>query len=135
MNTYENEYVDRLIRKINNALSYKEICDMELYKHSKSSEIYEFICAGEHTETHQVLAIYKTFPKSECDVIRVWARPMEMFMEDVSENTPRFKKVTSFNEVFTPNEIEEMKKAIATGKYSDKIVMKNADYFRKYLEN
>ena len=64
---------------------------MTKYQHYKG-DIYTFIAAATHTETHQTLAIYQN------DEGIVFARPYDMFFEKVEvdgEMVERFKEIKS----------------------------------------
>ncbi len=73
----------------------KKVLKLGRYQHYKSGDLYEVIGTALHTETLEELVIYKALYNSEkfgndC----VWARPKEMFLENVEyKNTlfPRFK--------------------------------------------
>lgn len=62
----------------------------QFYRHYKGV-IYQVLGYAAHTETEEVLIVYKSF-KDE----KVWARPVSMFLENViieGQEVPRFKRV------------------------------------------
>ncbi|MFC4401954.1 DUF1653 domain-containing protein [Gracilibacillus xinjiangensis] len=63
---------------------------MTMYKHYKGG-LYQFLFVATHSETEEQLVIYKNEEQ------RVFARPYEMFFENViveGKEEPRFKKLT-----------------------------------------
>lgn len=63
-----------------------------IYQHYKGNE-YEVLGVALHSETHELLVVYKPLYKSDSDY---WVRPYDMFVEDVEINgiaVPRFKKL------------------------------------------
>ena len=63
------------------------------YKHFKGS-IYEVLGEGVHTETKELLVLYKSFSGSDkYPAGTIWARPKEMFLDNVKRKDyegPRF---------------------------------------------
>ena len=65
-----------------------------IYRHYKNRNLYKVLGTALHTETHEEMVIYqglyhcKKFG-SNC----VWVRPLKMFLENVSNDTPRFELV------------------------------------------
>ncbi|CAM4469326.1 DUF1653 domain-containing protein [Paenibacillus xylanexedens] len=60
-----------------------------MYRHFKGG-IYEFLQTAEHSETHEILVIYRN------EDGKIYARPYEMFFGSVYVNgieVPRFKKI------------------------------------------
>jgi hypothetical protein len=60
------------------------------YQHFKGGE-YELIEIAEHTETGELMAVYRP-----ADADTVWVRPLPMFIEQVAlgeEAVPRFRRV------------------------------------------
>lgn len=53
-----------------------------IYKHYKGKN-YEVIGVARHTETEEVMVIYKALYDSEFGKDALWARPLKMFQEDV----------------------------------------------------
>ena len=57
------------------------------YKHFKGN-IYKVICEATHTETGEVMVVYKNIAEDH-----IWVRPKEMFFENIttpSYTGPRF---------------------------------------------
>ena len=68
-----------------------------VYRHYKGS-LYEVIDCGEHTETGDVLVVYKRYIGDHTatfeDLLPTWIRPLEMFQGNVEyqgEVIPRFE--------------------------------------------
>jgi hypothetical protein len=65
-----------------------------IYKHYKGKE-YNLLYVGKHTETGEILAIYKPLEEDgSCNELEVYVRPASMFLEDVivdGVSVPRFK--------------------------------------------
>ena len=59
------------------------------YRHYKGNT-YRIIAEARHSETHEPLVIYRDLS----DESRVWARPKEMFFEDVVIGGVRQKRFT-----------------------------------------
>ncbi|MDR1694327.1 MAG: DUF1653 domain-containing protein [Lactobacillaceae bacterium] len=55
------------------------------YKHYKGS-VYEVLDVAEHTETGEKFVIYFNINIPE----RIWARPYEMFIENIPDGRKRF---------------------------------------------
>ena len=53
-----------------------------IYKHYKGNT-YEVIGVARHTETEEVMVIYKALYESEFGKDALWARPLKMFQENV----------------------------------------------------
>lgn len=65
-----------------------------VYRHYKGHE-YEVLYEAIHTETEERLVVYRNVN----DHSLVWARPYDMFFEDVivdGKSVPRFAKVSKF---------------------------------------
>ncbi len=65
------------------------------YEHYKGKR-YEVLDVAQHTETGEVMVVYKALYKGDFPDGKLWLRPLAMFMEDVTVNgalVPRFKKV------------------------------------------
>lgn len=63
------------------------------YRHYKGKE-YEVIGIATHSETMELLVVYKALYKEEGK--NLWVRPLSMFIEEVNVNgqlVPRFQKV------------------------------------------
>lgn len=63
------------------------------YCHNKSGKLYEVVGRALHTETDEMLVIYKPLYESEYEI---YARPLEMFSEQVEiggKMQPRFEKI------------------------------------------
>lgn len=109
-----------------------------LYRHTKSGKLYEFVTIAEHTETHEKLVVYKDFAKTEQDVCRMWARPDIQFFgyvkTDDGELVHRFTKIDHLSEVFTDEEIKQMKDYYEKGIESkDKVTQRNIEKYGKYI--
>lgn len=106
---------------------------MVVYRHSKSGKLYEIINVAEHSETHEALVIYKDFMKHEDNEKHiVWARPLDMFMGMTTingESVSRFEKLESIEDIFTEEEIEELKAGVS----SDHYVKRNSELFKNML--
>lgn len=64
------------------------------YRHYKNHQLYEVICVATHTETHEDIVIYKgLYHCEERGADPIWARPLAMFVEYVSENIARFELI------------------------------------------
>ena len=65
-----------------------------LYRHYKGS-VYRVLGTARHSETEEVLVVYKTQYGDES----TWVRPLDMFIEDVTlpdgSLTARFSKIES----------------------------------------
>lgn len=61
----------------------------DVWKHFKGDD-YVILELPMHTETGEELVIYKR--ASGLDR-RVWARPLKMFLEDITEGVPRFTRI------------------------------------------
>ncbi len=63
------------------------------YRHFKNGKLYEVLGVGLHSETHEIVVVYKPLYVSDAEF---WVRPYEMFVEQVEHDgklTPRFHKV------------------------------------------
>ncbi len=63
------------------------------YRHTKSGKLYQVIGTALHTETEDMLVIYKPSYDSEYEL---FARPVEMFIENIiidGNEVPRFEKI------------------------------------------
>lgn len=64
-----------------------------IYRHGKTSKLYEVLGIALQTETNESLVIYRPQYDSEFEL---FARPYNMFVEDVEidgQMVPRFKRV------------------------------------------
>ena len=69
-----------------------------IYKHSKKGNLYKVHFVAKHSETLEDLVIYEAL--YENDMSKFWARPAEMWAEEVEiggEMKPRFKWVEEEN--------------------------------------
>lgn len=48
------------------------------YRHSKTGNLYEYVCEATHTESMEELIIYRSLKTG-----KTWARPKAMFFEKV----------------------------------------------------
>jgi hypothetical protein len=65
------------------------------YQHYKGGE-YEVIGVARHSETGEELVVYRQLYQSDYPKDTLWARPKEMFLEEVEiegEKVPRFSRV------------------------------------------
>jgi Protein of unknown function (DUF1653) len=59
------------------------------YRHFKGDE-YELLSVGAHTETEELLVVYRSIDEPE----KIWIRPLQMFVEPVDQpcgRVPRFR--------------------------------------------
>jgi hypothetical protein len=64
-----------------------------IYEHYKGNR-YEVVGEAIHTETQEPMVLYKALYKGNFPEGTIWARPLEMFTEIVTENgksMPRFR--------------------------------------------
>lgn len=64
-----------------------------LYEHFKGKR-YEVIDVARHSETLELMVIYKALYKDEFPKGSLWVRPLSMFLENVSsggKQVPRFR--------------------------------------------
>ncbi len=64
-----------------------------IYEHYKGKN-YEVLNVATHTETSELMVIYKALYKGNFPEGTLWARPLEMFKENVTVNgklVPRFR--------------------------------------------
>lgn len=69
------------------------IVEPGIYLHSKSQKKYEVIGTALHTESSELIVVYKPLYDSEYEY---FARPIAMFLETIElggQTVPRFKKV------------------------------------------
>lgn len=106
---------------------------MVLYKHNRSGKIYELVAQAAHTEDKSSLIVYTDFSKSDKDIVRVWARPSEMFFEYVTmengEEKPRFEIFEDYKSLFSDDEKVELEKIYYGAiKTDDKTKYRNAEF-------
>jgi len=68
-----------------------------LYEHYKGKR-YEVLDFATHTETQEIMVIYKALYKGDFPEGALWARPLTMFKESVTVNgklVPRFRFVSA----------------------------------------
>ncbi len=66
-----------------------------LYEHFKGKQ-YEVLGLARHSETLELMVVYKALYKGDFPEGSLWVRPLEMFKETVTVDglqVPRFKKV------------------------------------------
>lgn len=64
-----------------------------VYRHTKTGKMYEVIGAALHTETEELLVVYRPLYETSYEL---FARPVKMFFETVEldgKNVPRFEKI------------------------------------------
>ena len=74
----------------------EETVQCGIYRHYKGG-IYEVIDIAKHSETLEVLVIYKNVVSGDC-----WARPISMWNETVKQEgriVPRFQRIISSEEL------------------------------------
>ena len=67
-----------------------------IYKHYKGN-LYEVMGVAQHSETEEMMAVYKTLYGDHS----LWVRPLSMFQEQVTTqegNVPRFDLITPLPE-------------------------------------
>lgn len=70
------------------------------YRHFKG-KIYVVIDIAVHTETDEIMVVYKRF----LDSLVTWCRPLEMFMSDVDHKKyPDVKQKKRFERMYTEDE-------------------------------
>jgi hypothetical protein len=57
------------------------------YRHFKGGE-YELLSVGKHTETGELLVVYRSLDRPS----RIWVRPLEMFVEPVERSDGTFAR-------------------------------------------
>lgn len=60
------------------------------YRHYKGNE-YDVLDIATHSETNQPVIIYREVDKPN----NLWVRPLEIFLEYVNDDTPRFKLIST----------------------------------------
>lgn len=66
-----------------------------LYKHYKGN-MYQVISVARHSETTEIMVIYKALYESEFGKNTLWVRPLKMFTENViveEKSVPRFEYI------------------------------------------
>ena len=66
-------------------MGYRKPKKGDIYKHFKGN-IYEIVTIAKHSETMEEMVVYQ-----EVDGEKVYARPLDMFIGKVDENTYRFE--------------------------------------------
>lgn len=64
-----------------------------VYRHTKTGKIYEVVGTALHTETEELLVVYRPLYETGYEL---FARPVKMFFETVEldgKNVPRFEKI------------------------------------------
>lgn len=109
-----------------------------IYRHTLSGNLYEVITIAQYTENNEKLVVYENFIKTQYDISLVWARPFDVFFgyvkTDDGKLVRRFTEVKNLDEVFTEDEIQEMKAYYENpSKPCDYVVAQNAEKYGKYL--
>ena len=66
-----------------------------IYQHYKGNK-YEVVDVARHSETMELMVVYKALYKGEFPEGSLWVRPYNMFVENILANgksVPRFRKV------------------------------------------
>ena len=66
-----------------------------IYEHYKGKR-YEVVDVARHSETLELMVVYKALYKGDFPEGSLWVRPLAMFKEDVLVNdksVPRFRKI------------------------------------------
>ncbi|VBB17622.1 DUF1653 domain-containing protein [Yasminevirus sp. GU-2018] len=95
--TFSRDIAQKLVTPVASTISVKSrtsssrvVSPNELYKHYKGS-VYQVLHIAKHTEAEEPLVIYRNVKETQ-----VWARPYQMFVEDVEIEgvvQPRFTLV------------------------------------------
>ena len=67
-----------------------------IYEHYKGKR-YEVVGLAKHTETSEMLVVYKALYKGDFPEDLLWVRPLSMFLENVvveGKSVPRFRYLT-----------------------------------------
>lgn len=71
-----------------------DILSDQIYKHSKSGNLYKVIALVKHSETLEDMVVYEAMYDNK--VSKFWVRPLEMFSDIVEINgqkVPRFELI------------------------------------------
>ena len=67
------------------------------YRHYKNEKLYEVIAQARHSETLELMIVYRALYRSdEFGDNQIWVRPERMFFENVIHNgqtVPRFQRI------------------------------------------
>ena len=63
------------------------------YKHFKG-KVYKVICVARHSETLEKMVVYERLEGESEFSEKIWARPYDMFLEDVTRDGKTFKRFT-----------------------------------------
>lgn len=67
-----------------------------LFRHTRSGEIYEYICSAENTETKEPMVVYTKHKILQGEPRKIYARPYDSFFSTVKDNgaeVDRFVKI------------------------------------------
>lgn len=67
------------------------------YKHFKGGQ-YQVIGTARHSETMEVMVIYKPLYDLDEGELKTWVRPIEMFFDDKEHNGEQVKRFTFIKE-------------------------------------
>lgn len=73
-----------------------EIVKGQIYKHTKSTNLYKIIAIGKHSETLEDLVVYQALYDNK--VSKIWIRPVYMFLEMIELNGQKFSRFQLVNE-------------------------------------
>lgn len=62
----------------------------QFYRHYKNQHVYRVMALPVHTETRETMVVYQDIS----DETKIWARPLELFEEEVEWQGKRIKRFT-----------------------------------------
>ena len=66
----------------------RDLAPGQIWRHHKSNSYYFIVAVALHTETQEQLVIYR-----RTDAHDIWARPLEMFLNEAEPGVKRFVRV------------------------------------------